>query len=66
MFEHRLVVGTHDPVQFPAPVQTNGQSMSLPQLPFMSQVCWVLPLHCLVPGVHVPVQLPVAQTNMHT
>ena len=65
--EHFLVVGTHDPVQFPAPVQTNGQVIESCQLPMPSQVCcWVELLHCLAPGVHEPVQLPVAQTNMQT
>jgi hypothetical protein len=65
IFEQRLVVGTHDPVQFPAPVQTYMQETSPPQLPFASQVCCVvLSLHCLAPGAQVPVQLPVAHTNM--
>jgi hypothetical protein len=64
---HCLLVGTHDPVQLPAPLHTKGQTMLFCQLPFESQVCCcVALLHCLSPGEHVPVQLPVAQTYMQT
>jgi hypothetical protein len=35
--------------------------VAAPQLPPELQVCTSLPLHCVAPGVHVPVQAPETQ-----
>jgi hypothetical protein len=52
----------HEPVQTPL-AHTNGHTELFCQLPVMSQVCVVLPLHRVPPGTHEPVQPPPLQTK---
>jgi hypothetical protein len=60
-----LVLGTHDPLQTPAPEQTNGQAVPLSiQLPDGLQVCGWVPTHFLAPGAHV-VQAFAMQAVVH-
>jgi hypothetical protein len=43
---HCVLPGTHMPEHTPVdPEQTYGQTMSLFQVPVLSQLCWVLPTH---------------------
>jgi hypothetical protein len=62
---HRLVLGTHDPLQAPIPEQTYGHALPrFVQLPDASH-CWGwVPEHFLSPGVHDPLHTPAPeQTN---
>jgi hypothetical protein len=52
--------GAQTPVHVPW-AQTYGQAVPAPQFPPELQVSTSLPLHCVEPGVHVPVQAPETQ-----
>jgi hypothetical protein len=52
--------------QMPAPTHRAAHGAPSLNLPSVLQVCGVLPLHCLVPGTHDPVQAPALHTNWHT
>lgn len=62
---HESVPGLQTPVQELTPlvvVHTEGH-VELVHWPVASQVCSVLPEHCVVPGVQTPVHLPALHTN---
>jgi hypothetical protein len=46
-----------------APKQTPVHAAALCHCPFAPQVCGVLPLHCLAPGLQTPEQLPAKHTK---
>jgi hypothetical protein len=50
----------HSPLQAP-PLQTIVQAVPATHLPVASQVSGVMPSHCLVPGMQLPVQPPALQ-----
>jgi len=52
----------HEPLQAPDTQAWLAQATPAPQLPFVSQVCTLLPLHWVVPGEHDPLHAPLTQT----
>jgi hypothetical protein len=61
---HAKALGLQTPVHALAPpvvVQTDGQA-ELCHWPLASQVCSVVPEHCVAPGLHVPLHFPALHT----
>ena len=62
---HDRAFGLHTPVHALVPplvVQTEGQA-ELVHCPLASQVCKVVPEHCVSPGLQTPLHLPALQTK---
>jgi hypothetical protein len=61
---HAKALGLQTPVHALAPpvvVQTEGHA-ELCHWPLASQVCSVVPEHCVAPGLHVPLHFPALHT----
>jgi len=52
--------------QVPSAAQPFEQVPALAHCPFWSQICAMLFVHCLLPGLQKPLQVPVSQTKLHT